>query len=326
MTESSPPATILDPEMIAAGVILRSERLVALDPRTSALTDVRALQDRIGEYLSNKVPRVAVERDVLIPGPNRDIPCRLYAPESATPVPLLIYFHGGGFIYGRAQGWDGLMRELVRQSRVAVLNVDYCLAPDHKFPAGLTEAVAVIDHVKRTGAQWGIDVTRLAAGGDSAGANLALVAEMIRRDRGETALQFLLLFYGVFSGDTASASWVELGSGTYGLSQGQMEWIWSTYLQAPIQRDDWRATPLSGNLTCLPEIHQIIGTLDPLLDDAYALKLRLDAAGVKNDLVFYPGVNHGFIRFNRMVAMAQRAVDDAAVILHRALSVEGRLT
>jgi acetyl esterase len=322
MKESSSAAIALDPEMIAAGAILRSEGLVSLDPRTSALADVRVVQDRIGAYLSNKVSRVAVERDLVIAGPDRDIPCRFYAPESATPLPLLIYFHGGGFIYGRALGWDGLMRDLVEQTGIAVLNVDYCLAPEHQFPAGITEAVTVINHVSRTGAEWGIDVTRLATAGDSAGANLALVAEMIRRDRGETALRFLLLFYGVFSGDTASASWAGLGSGTYGLSKGQMEWIWSNYLEAPNQRDDWRSTPLSGDLTRLPPVHQAIGALDPLLDDAHAMKRRLDAAAVKNNLLIYPGVNHGFIRFNRMVGMAQRAVDDAAAALRSALMIE----
>lgn len=319
MHETSPPAATLDPEMIAAGVLLKNAGLVAPDPRTSAVADVRAVQDRIGDYLSGKVPPVAIERDLVVPGLARDIPCRLYAPESTAPLPLLIYFHGGGFIYGRARGWDGLMRDLVRQSGVAVLNVDYGLAPEHEFPAGLMEAVTVIDYVKRTGAEWGIDVSRLAAGGDSAGANLALVAEMIRRDRGETAVRFLLLFYGVFSGDAASDSWVKLGSGAYGLSQGQMEWIWRTYLETPEQRQDWRATPLSGDLTHLPSVHQAIGALDPLLDDAHAMKQRLDAAGVKNDLRIYPGVNHGFIRFNRMVGIAKHAVDDAAAALRSEL-------
>ncbi|MBC7578375.1 MAG: hypothetical protein H7312_13600, partial [Tardiphaga sp.] len=96
MKESSSAAIALDPEMIAAGAILRSEGLVSLDPRTSTLADVRVVQDRIGAYLSNKVSRVAVERDLVVPGPDRDIRCHFYAPESATPLPLLIYFHGGG--------------------------------------------------------------------------------------------------------------------------------------------------------------------------------------------------------------------------------------
>jgi acetyl esterase len=309
----------VDPELIAAGALLRDNGLVVPDPRVAPIGEVRKAQDRIGEYLAAKVAPVATEKDVVIPGAAGDIPARLYVPDSAQPPPLLVYFHGGGFAYGSAKAWDGLMRDLVHGSGAAVLNVDYRLAPEHPFPAGLEDALAAITHATSMGETWGIDASRLAAGGDSAGANLALVSAMSLRSRNAKLLKSLLLFYGVFSGDADSPSWQQLGTGAYGLSQVQMEWVWSTYLDRPASRGDWRATPLSGDLSGLPPVQQIIGSLDPLIDDARALKARLDTAGVANDLKIYPGVNHGFVRFNRMIGKAQRAVDDAADALRRDL-------
>lgn len=311
----------VDPELVAAGALLREHGLIVPDPRTAPIAEVRDAQDRIGKYLADKVAPVATETDVTIPGAAGDIPARLYVPHSAAPPPLLVYFHGGGFAYGSAKAWDGLMRDLVHGSGVAVLNVEYRLAPEHKFPAGLDDALAAITHAATIGEAWGIDTSRLAAGGDSAGANLALVSAMTLRNRNAQVLKCLLLFYGVFSGDADSPSWRQLGTGAYGLSQVQMEWVWSTYLDRPQSRGTWRAAPLSGDLSGLPPVRQIIGSLDPLIDDARGLKARLDSAGVANDLKVYPGVNHGFVRFNRMIGQAQRAVDDAAAALRRELRV-----
>jgi acetyl esterase len=304
----------VDPELVAAGAFLKEQGLVAPDPRVSPIGDVRIAQDRIGAALAKDIAPVKEERDLAIPG-MRKIQCRFYRPETSTPPPLLIYFHGGGFAYGSARGWDGLMRDLVHQSGVAVLNVDYSLAPEFRFPAGLEDAAAAIRHSMAHGREWGIDPTRLALGGDSAGANLALSAAIGLSADERRALRFLLLFYGVFSGDTDSASWRALGTGSYGLSQTQMEWVWSTYLADPQQRKDWRATPLAGDIAGLPTVLQIVGMLDPLMDDAVALKQRLDEAGVSNRLSPYRGVNHGFIRFGSLLSKARAAVGEAAVAL-----------
>jgi len=323
MTDSATTVDPVDPELTAAGILLCDRGLVPLDPRTAPIADVRAAQERIGRFLADRSTPVATERDLSIPGPNGDIACRLYVPEAAMPPPLLIYFHGGGFAYGSAPAWDGLMRDLSHGAGIAVLNVDYRLAPEHRFPAGLSDAVAAIDHAREFGGAWRIDSTRLAAGGDSAGANLALAAAMTLRDAKVPALKSLLLFYGVFSGNMTSASWQTLGTGTYGLSQAQMAWVWATYIGERLDRAGWRATPLSGELSGLPPVRQLIGSLDPLLDDAEALKVKLDAARVPNDLDIYRGVNHGFVRFNAMIAQAQRAVDRAAEVLRRDLGMDG---
>lgn len=312
----------VDPELIATGAYLKNNGLAAPDPLTTEIADVRVAQDRLGKFLADKVSPVATETTIQIPAASGMIPCQLYLPNTASPPPLLIYFHSGGFAYGSVAGWHGLIRDLVRKSNVAVLNVEYRLAPEHKFPAGLDDAIAAIAHAARVGGTWGVDSSRLAAGGDSAGANLALVSAMTLHGDESVRLKFLLLFYGVFSADTTTASWINLGTGAYGLSLAQMEWVWSTYLDTAESRNDWRAAPLLGDLTNVPNVLQIIGSLDPLIHDAHALKSRLDELGIANELKVYPGVNHGFVRFNSMIGQGKIAVDDAAAALHRELRSE----
>ncbi len=132
------------------------------------------------------------------------------------------------------------------------------------------------------------------------------------RDAGEQALGFMLLIYGVYSTDTESPSWQRFGRGA-GLSQTQMRWIWETYLERPEQQNDWRAAPMPWRISrALPAAHLIVGALDPLLDDSHRLAGRLEEAGVPCELKVYEGLNHGFIRYGRLIAGARRAVGDCA--------------
>jgi acetyl esterase len=211
-----------------------------------------------------------------------------------------------------------VLRELVRQSGVAALSVDYRLAPEHRFPVAFEEMVAMIRLSAREGAGLGIDPTRLAVGGDSAGANLALAAAAALRNAGEGALGFMLLIYGCYSTDTESPSWQRFGRGA-GLSQTQMRWIWETYLERPEQQRDWRAVPILADPAGLPPAHLIVGNLDPLLDDSHRLAARLKEGGVPCELTVYDGINHGFIRYGRLIATARRAIGDCAAALRNAL-------
>jgi acetyl esterase len=180
------------------------------------------------------------------------------------------------------------------------------------------EMVAMVRLAAREGAGLGIDPARLAVGGDSAGANLALAAALALRDVGERALSFMLLIYGCYSTDTESPSWQRFGRGA-GLSQTQMRWIWETYLERAEHRNDWRAAPLLADLSGLPAAHLIVGRLDPLLDDSQRLAARLKEAGVPCELTVYDGINHGFIRYGRLIATARRAISDCAAALQTAL-------
>ena len=310
--------TWIDPELVAAGKLLQSRGLVAPDRTQAPLPAVRAAVDRIGAFLGEGSVPLERERDLALPGPHGQVPCRLYLPDDAERPPLLVYAHGGGFMQGSLASWDAMLRELVRQSGVAALSVDYRLSPEHRFPVAFDELVAMIRLVAREGAGLGIDPTRLAVGGDSAGANLALAAALAARDAGERALGFMLLIYGCFSTDTESPSWQRFGQGA-GLSQTQMRWIWDTYLERPDQQTDWRAAPILADLTGLPMAHLIVGSLDPLLDDSHRLAARLEEAEVRCDLTVYDGLNHGFIRYGRLISAARRAVEDCAGAFRKAL-------
>jgi acetyl esterase len=309
----------IDPELVAAGQLLQSRGLVAPDRTQAALSEVRAAVDRIGAFLGEGSIPLQRERDLALPGPHGQVPCRLYLPDNIERPPLLVYAHGGGFMQGSLPSWDAMLRELVRQSSVAALSVDYRLSPEHRFPAAFDEMVAMARLAAREGAGLGIDPTRLAVGGDSAGANLALAAALALRDSGERALGFMLLIYGVYSTDIESASWQRFGRGA-GLSQTQMRWIWETYLERPEQQGDWRAAPLLADLAGLPPARLIVGSLDPLLDDSHRLASRLKEAGAPCELTVYDGINHGFIRYGRLIAAARRATGDCAAALSKALS------
>jgi acetyl esterase len=220
---------------------------------------------------------------------------------------------------GSLASWDAMLRELVRRSGVAALSVDYKLSPEHRFPKAFEEMVAVTRLAAREGSDLGIDPGRLAVGGDSAGGNLALAAAMALRDEGVRALRFMLLVYGVYSTDSDSASWQRFGQGA-GLSQTQMRWIWETYLETPEQRQDWRAAPILGNLKGLPPAHLVVGSLDPLLDDSHRLGTALKQAGVPHSLKVYDGINHGFIRYGRLIGAARRALGECAAALGQGMT------
>jgi acetyl esterase len=309
----------IDPELVAAGRLLQERGLVAPDRTKVPLAEVRAAQDRIGAFLGEGSAPLRQERDLSLPGPHGQVPCRLYLPDDATRPPLLVYAHGGGFMQGSLPSWDATLRELVRQSRVAVLSVDYKLSPEHRFPKAFDEMVAMTRLAAREGAGLGVDPTRVAVGGDSAGGNLALAAAIASRDEGLAALRFMLLIYGVYSTDSESPSWQRFGQGA-GLSQTQMRWIWEIYLEKPEQQGDWRAAPILGNLSGLPPAHLIVGSLDPLLDDSHRLSAALKMAGVPHRLEVYDGINHGFIRYGRLIGTARRALADCAAALHQAFA------
>jgi acetyl esterase len=309
----------IDPELIAAGKLLQEKGLVVPDRTVADLNQVRAAQDRVGAFLGEGSVPLKTERDLSLPGPHGQVPCRLYLPDDVQRPALLIYAHGGGFMQGSIPSWDHFMRDVVRQSGVAALSVDYKLAPEHRFPIAFDEMVAVCRLAAREGSGLGIDPTRLAVGGDSAGANLALAAALALRDEGIGAIRFMLLIYGVYSTDSESPSWQRFGRGA-GLSQTQMRWIWETYLQSPAQMSDWRAAPILADLKGLPPAHLIVGSLDPLQDDSANLSARLDAAGVAHSLTVYRGINHGFIRYGRLIGTARRAVAGCAGALRASMA------
>src|SRR5436305_14563051 len=309
----------IDPELVAAGKLLQEKGLVAPDRTVASIPEVRAAQERIGAFLGEGSAPLKDERDLSLPGPHGQVPCRLSLPDDAERPPLLVYAHGGGFMQGSIPSWDHFLRDLVRESGVAALSVDYRLSPEVKFPVAFEEMVAITRLAAREGAGFSIDPSRIAVGGDSAGANLALATALAMRDAGEKALRFQLLIYGCFSTDCDSPSWQRFGQGA-GLSQAQMRWIWETYLEGPEQKQDWRAAPMLADLKGVAPAYLIVGSLDPLLDDSNNLAAKLKAAGVPCDLTIYQGINHGFIRYGSLIGAARQAIADCAAALKTGLA------
>ena len=317
MTDAAP---WIDPQLVAMGDWQKARGLSSLSPVTSPLADCRVMLERIGAALNADSKPLKRERDIAVPATHGSIPCRLYLPDHAERPPLLVYAHGGSFALGTLAAWDQMLRDLVRHSGVAVLSVDYRLAPEHRFPTACDDMLAVVRHVARRGSELDIDPARLAAGGDSAGANLALGAALALRDANDRALSFLLLIYGVYSMNIASDSWRRLGAGNYGLSVAQMKWIGENYLERSDQVCDWRFSLLKARMHGLPAAHLIVGSLDPLQDDNHALAAQFAAAGVAHRLQTYAGLTHGFIRYGNLIATVDRAVSDCAAALAAAFA------
>ena len=262
----------------------------------------------------------AAEAETLSP---RGTPIRLrihYPDQRREGLPVLVYFHGGGFVLNGIDTHERLMRLLAVRAGVAVVGVGYTLAPELRFPGQRDEALAAIAWVRRQGRTFGLNGERLAVAGDSAGANLALTAQLALRDRGEASPLHGLLFYGMFTADLDTPSHRAYGGGQFGLTTERMDWFWSQYLADRAQRDNPDAAPLLADLEGLAPQLVIGAGLDCLLDDSVRLAARLRKAGVDTELAVVEGVPHSFMQMSAVLPPADLALSHAAGVLRRALS------
>ena len=271
-----------------------------------------------------EVPKPALARVQDLSIPARDghaLPARLYAP-SHDALPLLLYFHGGGFTVGSIATHDTLCRVLSERAGCAVLSLDYRLAPEHRFPVAANDAWDALAHVAGQGAvEWGLDPKRLAVGGDSAGGTLAAVCAIQARDAG-LPLALQLLFYPGTTAHQDTASHRALADAPL-LSQSLISWFFGQYVHAPSERDDWRFAPLNADdVDGVAPAWIGLAEVDPLIDEGIAYADKLRAAGVAVDLEIYRGVTHEFIKMGRAVPEALQAQADAARALQQALFPE----
>jgi acetyl esterase len=308
-----------DPQMALA--VAESQKLYAAGPPAAAddLTAQRDAYNRERAFWNAIKPPLAAVEALTIPGPGGAIACRLYRPSEARLLPALLYFHGGGWVLGNLDTHDRIMRLLAQKSGALVLGVDYRLAPEHKFPAAHEDALAALRHVAHHGREWGIDRSRLAIGGDSAGANLSL-ASCLCLDRTERrAVKLQLLYYGAFGlGDSASMR--AYGNELDGLTRADMARYRSQLIRTPADLQDPRLDNLSADLRGLPPAFIAAAELDPLYDDSRALSELMSEAGVANTLTVYPGVLHGFLHYSRLMDVAIRALDESFAALKRAFA------
>jgi acetyl esterase len=249
------------------------------------------------------------------------VPVRLYRPIGSSPsdvLPVLVYFHGGGWVIGSIDSHDSSCRALANNADCAVVSVEYRLAPEHPFPAGFDDCVGATTWVARNGSELGTDPSRLAVGGDSAGGNLAAAVALHARDNDGPDIAFQLLIYPVTDGSLGSASYVSNEKG-YFLTKADMEWFWGLY-GAP--RDDWRASPIHAlDFAALPPALVLTAEFDPLRDEGEAYAARLRDAGVRSSVTRYPGMIHGFFGMGDTLDDARIAVAEAVAALRINLGV-----
>ncbi|MGQ2993573.1 alpha/beta hydrolase [Variovorax sp.] len=245
------------------------------------------------------------------------IPARLYAP-SAEVLPVLVYFHGGGFTVGNIRTHDTLCRVLSKKSGCAVVSVDYRLAPAHKFPTASDDAWDAFSFVAREGASLGLDPARLAVGGDSAGGTLAAVCAILARDAG-LPLSLQMLIYPGTTGHQDTESHRRYAQGPL-LTKALIDYFFGQYVRSPADRDDWRFAPLiADDVDGVAPAWIALAECDPVVDEGIAYADKLRAAGVPVDLEIYRGVIHEFLKMGRAVPEALQAQDDAAKALRDAL-------
>lgn len=253
--------------------------------------------------------------------PGRTIAARLYVPEATVPCPPLIaYFHGGGWVLGGLDTHDATCRALAAASGAAVLSVAYRLAPEARYPAAIEDCYDACCWALANADALGVDATRLAVAGDSAGGNLAAAVALVARDRGGPKIAHQLLLYPVTDDDFETASYRANGGGEYFLSTGAMRWFWQHYLGDTKPHDAILARVLhSPDLAKLPPATVITAQYDPLRDEGEAYAQRLAAAGVTTDHQTAPGMIHGFFGMTVAVPDAQRWVVHAGAALRAAL-------
>jgi acetyl esterase len=265
-------------------------------------------------------PPIHETHDIRVAGPAGPLAVRLYRPSAARNLPLIVFFHGGGFVVCDIETHDPLCRALANESGAAVASVDYRRAPETRFPGPLEDCYAALTQLAEHGARHGLDTGRLAVCGDSAGGNLAAAVALLVRERGGPKLRHQALFYPVMDAACDSPSMRELSVG-YMLSRAVMQWYWGCYLARPADADNPLASPLRApSLAGLPGATVVTAEFDPLRDEGEHYVERLRNAGVVVTARRYLGMIHGFASMPYVTDVANRAIADVGGDLARALA------
>jgi len=294
-------------------------------PATHTLTpaDARALYRDRRSFTQPAPPQVAQVRELQADGPHGAIPLRLYRPLGSSAsdlLPVLVYYHGGGWVIGDLDTHDTLCRELANGAGCAVVAVDYRMAPEQRFPAAVDDCIAATRWVHAQAGELKLDVTRLAVGGDSAGGNLAAVVSIAARESGDLPIAYQLLIYPATDQHRNTPSHTSNGQG-YLLTTDTMNYFTGHYMPDASQYTDWRASPLlHPDLSRLPPALVLTAGYDPLRDEGAAYAERLTAAGNRATYVCFEREVHGFILMGKVLDEANTAVALCAAELKRAFT------
>jgi acetyl esterase len=293
-------------------------------PPTHTLSpaEARAFYRERRTFTQPEPPQVAAVRELTATTPQGDIPLRLYRPlgsDATTVLPVLVYYHGGGWVIGDLDTHDTLCRELANAAGCAVVAVDYRMGPEHRFPAAVDDVLAATRWVRAQAGALRLDPGRLAVGGDSAGGNLAAVVALAARDAGDLPIALQLLIYPATDMRRGHPSHTTNGDG-YVLTRDTLAYFHDHYIADPAHDLDWRASPLlHTDLAGLPPALVITAGYDPLRDEGLDYARALTEAGNRATCVCFERQIHGFITMGRVLDEANTAVALCAAELRRIL-------
>ncbi|NNC79726.1 MAG: alpha/beta hydrolase [Acidimicrobiales bacterium] len=294
--------------IIQAAIELELPALTTLDPVTA-----RELYDNRTALVAP--PGIHETRDLTIPGPGGDLVIRIYTPAPSTDAPVVMFFHGGGWVFGTIDTHDAACRLLANEARAVVVSVDYRLAPEAPYPAAVDDCEAATRWVVDNADELGIDPSRVAVSGDSAGGNLAAIVAQSMRDNGGPKIAAQALIYPATDLTlTDSDSYIRNAEG-YILTRDAMVWFIDHYTPNPVDRHAPRCSPFFGSLAGLPPTIIITAEYDPLLDDGTRFAEALTAAGVPTELVEYEGQIHSFFTQVGLVDDSADAIQRIAAFL-----------
>jgi acetyl esterase/lipase len=289
-------------------------------PPLNALPVPEARQALRALFSTGERESVKTVEDRQIPGPAGRIPVRIYTPEGKGPLPVLVYFHGGGWVLGDLETHDGTCRSLANAAGCIVVAVDYRLAPEHKFPAAPEDCYAATKWVVLNASSFGGDPARIAIGGDSAGGNLTAAVALMAADRGAPTFVYQLLIYPVTNFSLDTPSYRENADG-YLLTKDAMQWFWKHYLQTDDDGQNPYASPSRArDVRRVPPAIVITAEFDPLRDEGEAYAARLREAKVPVEVKRYNGMIHGFFSLGHVMEQGKKAVAEAAAGLRAAFA------
>jgi acetyl esterase len=278
-----------------------------------------ARQMRAAPIMIPPVPQPVRVESREVPGPGGHIPVRIYRPDGAGPFGVMTSFHGGGWVTGKLDSDEYKSHVLARDSGVAIVSVDYRMAPEHRFPAAVEDCYAVTDWVAKNASALGFDPARIGVGGSSAGGNLSAAIPLMARDRGGPRLAFQLLTYPVIDDDFDRPSYRDNPKGKV-ISREQMVWFWDEYAPGKAERNNPYLNPLRAkDLKGLPPALVITAEFDPLRDEGEAYAKRLKEAGVEVQCTRYDGAVHGFLSMLVLHPSSQRALKETAAAMRKYL-------
>ncbi len=283
--------------------------------RLSVAESRRALTQKAKRFSSDPVPLKNV-LDQTIPGPLSAIPVRIYIPSEDKDLPVVIFYHGGGWVRGSLESHDTLCRYLAKASHAAVVSVDYRLAPENPFPAGLEDAYVTLVWVAKNATAFGGDPKKIAVMGDSAGGNLAAAVALMARDRKGPAITRQVLVYPATDLlNLNTDSYTHFGKG-FMLTKKDIEWFRSLYLPDKASWTNPHASPLlAKDHSNLPPATIITAEMDPLRDDGKLYADKLKKAGVLTNYHCYRGMIHAFVSADKVLSQARKALDEIATDL-----------